>query len=68
MRTTIDIPEELLKEVMRISKTKTKTAAVRIALEQFVINKKLNKLLDYRGKISLDGGPGSIGEKGKARK
>ncbi len=67
MRTTIEIPEDLIKEVMKISRTKTKTAAVRVALEQFVMNKKMNRLLDYRGRIQLDAGPSAISRKPGAR-
>ncbi|HOC92158.1 MAG TPA: type II toxin-antitoxin system VapB family antitoxin [bacterium] len=67
MRTTIEIPEDLIKEVMKISRTKTKTAAVRVALEQFVMNKRMNRLLDYRGRIPLDSGPSAISRKPGAR-
>jgi len=52
---------------MKISRTKTKTAAVRVALEQFVMNKRMNRLLDYRGRIPLDSGPSAISRKPGAR-
>ena len=53
MRTTIDIPENLLNNLMAVSETLTKKEAVRIALEEFVRRKKLEKLLDLPGKINI---------------
>ncbi len=53
MRTTIDIPKDLLDNLMSISKTRKKKEAVRIALEEFVRRKKLEQLLDLPGKIDI---------------
>jgi len=54
MRTTLDIPEELVAEVMRITKSKTKSEAIRTALEMVISREKRMKLLTYRGKVDLE--------------
>jgi len=53
MRTTVDLPEELMSDLMALSKTRKKKDAVRIALEEFVRRKKLEKLLALPGKIEI---------------
>jgi Arc/MetJ family transcription regulator len=53
MRTTIDLPEELMSDLLALSKTRKKKDAVRIALEEFVRRKKVEKLLTLPGKIEI---------------
>jgi Arc/MetJ family transcription regulator len=53
MRTTVDLPEELMNDLMALSKTRKKKDAVRTALEEFVRRKKLEKLLALPGKIEI---------------
>ncbi|MEE8471419.1 MAG: type II toxin-antitoxin system VapB family antitoxin [Dehalococcoidia bacterium] len=53
MRTTVDIPEELMNDVIALSRTRKKKEAVRIALEEFVRRKKREKLLTLPGKIEI---------------
>jgi Arc/MetJ family transcription regulator len=53
MRTTVDLPEELMSDLMALSKTRKKKDAVRVALEEFVRCKKLEKLLALPGKIEI---------------
>ncbi len=53
MRTTVDLPEELMSDLMALSKTRKKKDAVRVALEEFVRRKKLEKLLALPGKIEI---------------
>ncbi|MBM3156525.1 MAG: type II toxin-antitoxin system VapB family antitoxin [Chloroflexi bacterium] len=53
MRTTIDLPEELIGDVMALSKTRKKKDAVRLALEEFVRRRKIEKLLALPGKIEI---------------
>lgn len=53
MRTTIDLPEKLIGEVMTLSKTRKKKEAVRVALEEYVKKKKIEKLLSLPGKIEI---------------
>jgi Arc/MetJ family transcription regulator len=53
MRTTLDIPEDLLRDVSAILKTKTRNEAVRIALSDFVRRRRRELLLSLRGKIDV---------------
>lgn len=53
MRTTIDLPEELMSDLLALSKTRKKKDAVRVALEEFVRRKKVEKLLALPGKIEI---------------
>lgn len=54
MRTTLDLPQDLIEEAMRVSNIKTKTALIVRALEEFVRRNKLAKLKDYKGQVDLD--------------
>lgn len=52
MKTTIDIPEDELKDAMRFSKAKTKRAAVVRALEEFNQRNRMAALVKYSGTFS----------------
>jgi len=54
MRTTLDLPEELLKTAMRVSRMKTRTATITTALEELVRKSRLQKLREFKGKVDLD--------------
>ena len=54
MRTTLDLPEKLLNEVMEATHTRTKTAVIIKALEELLRKSRISDLKKYRGKISLD--------------
>lgn len=54
MRTTLDIPKELLLEAKRSIKAKTKTETVISGLKELIRNKKIQKLWELSGKIPLD--------------
>ncbi|HED05310.1 MAG TPA: type II toxin-antitoxin system VapB family antitoxin [Ignavibacteria bacterium] len=54
MRTTIDIPEDLVKEAMRITKSPTKTELIKNALYNIIQKNKIKSLKNYKGKIDLD--------------
>ena len=49
MKTTLDLPADLLDEAMRVSKCGTKTATIIRALEQLVRSVKLVNLRSMRG-------------------
>ncbi|MBM3132357.1 MAG: type II toxin-antitoxin system VapB family antitoxin [Chloroflexi bacterium] len=53
MRTTIDIPEDLMNELMSVSETRKKNEAVRAALEEFVRRRKIQRLLSLPGTIDI---------------
>ncbi|VAW88453.1 hypothetical protein MNBD_GAMMA18-1764 [hydrothermal vent metagenome] len=54
MRTTLDLPENLLNEAMKVTHANTKTAVIIKALEELVRKSKISDLKKYRGKIDLD--------------
>lgn len=54
MRTTLDLPEDLIKKAMNITRAKTKTELFRIALENIINQEKRKKIKKYHGKIDLD--------------
>lgn len=53
MRTTLDLSDDLIKEVMSLTHSKTKTEAVNKALQKFVHQKRSEALINLRGEISL---------------
>ncbi len=54
MRTTLDLPEDLVRNAMKVSKQKTKTAVIIAALEDLVRRSRLQALKSYKGKVPLD--------------
>ena len=54
MRATLNIPDNLIAEVQKLSGEKSKTKAIVTAMEEFVRDKKMKKLLSLRGKIQID--------------
>jgi hypothetical protein len=54
MRTTLDLPEALITEAMKLSHQKTKTAVIISALEDFVRKSRISGLKKYKGKVDLD--------------
>ncbi len=54
MRTTIDLPEDLLQEAMKATHIQTKTKVIITALEELVRKSKISGLKDFKGKIDLD--------------
>ncbi|RKX41704.1 MAG: type II toxin-antitoxin system VapB family antitoxin [Verrucomicrobia bacterium] len=54
MRTTLDLPKNLVDEALKVSHLKTKTALIITALEEFVRKSRIQELKSYKGKIDLD--------------
>ena len=54
MRTTLDIPNKLVQEAMRITQMKTKTRVIVKALEELIRKSKIEELKNFKGKIDLD--------------
>jgi len=54
MRTTLDLPENLLIEAMKVTHVKTKTGVIVRALEELVKKSKISDLKNYQGKIDID--------------
>ena len=53
MRTTLDLPEELLAETMKASGIRTKTEVIIAALEDLIRKSKISELKDFKGEIDL---------------
>ena len=53
MRTTLDLPEALLDEAMKITHTPTKTAVIIKALDELVKKSKISDIKKYKGKLDL---------------
>ena len=54
MRTTLDLPEKLISEAMKITHTDTKTGVIILALKELIRKSKISDLKKFRGKIDLD--------------
>ncbi|MFA6009318.1 MAG: type II toxin-antitoxin system VapB family antitoxin [Desulfobacteraceae bacterium] len=54
MRTTLDIPENLVNEAMKATHIKTKTKVIITALEQLIRRAQLSEIKEFKGKINLD--------------
>ena len=54
MRTTLDLPEDLLQEALRVSPHKTKTAVIISALQDLVRKHRIKGLKRYKGRVDLD--------------
>jgi len=54
MRTTLDLPKNLLDEAMKITQTDTKTGVIVLALKELIRKSKIRDLKKYKGKINLD--------------
>jgi hypothetical protein len=53
MRATLNIPDDLLLEVQKITGEKSKTKAITIAMKEFVRQQKIKEFLALRGKIQI---------------
>lgn len=54
MRTTLDLPENLVKEAMKASNINTKTKVIIAALEQLIRKSKIAEIKSFKGKVDLD--------------
>ena len=54
IRTTLDLPEDLLEEAMKATQISTKTKVIITALEDLIRKSKISDLKKYKGKVDLD--------------
>ena len=54
MRTTLDLPDQLIGEAMKLTSEKTKTGVIKIALMNLIEKEKIKDLKKYYGKVDLD--------------
>ena len=55
MKTTLNIPEDLIKTAMSLSSYRTKTETVIVALREYIRLKKTEKVLEQEGKLQFEG-------------
>jgi Arc/MetJ family transcription regulator len=53
MKTTLNIPDDLLKEAMTVSKSRTKTEAVLTGLRELIRQRKIERVLSSAGKMEF---------------
>ena len=54
MRTTLDLPENLISEAMTVTHTKTKTEVIKLALQNLIQKENIKDIKKYFGKIDLE--------------
>jgi hypothetical protein len=54
MRTTLILPDQLIGEAMKLTKEKTKTGVIKIALLNLIEKEKIKDLKKYYGEVNLD--------------
>ena len=54
MKTTLDLPDELIAEAMQLTKLKSNAQVVILALQEFIKKNKVTGLKAYKGKVDLD--------------
>jgi len=53
MRTTLNVDDDVFRELMALTRAKTKTEAVRVALTDYVRFKRKESLLALRGRLEI---------------
>ncbi len=53
MRTTLDLPKDLLDEALAITGLGTKTDVIKFALNELIKRNELIKLREFKGKVDL---------------
>ena len=54
MRTTLDLDEALLQELLKLTSVKTKTEAIHLAVSELIRRRKMEKLKSLSGKIAIN--------------
>lgn len=54
MRTTLDLPEDLIKEAQEVLGFKSKTDVVIVSLQELIRRKKISELRSLAGKMEID--------------
>ena len=53
MRTTLDLDEDLIQELLKTTKARTKTEAIHLAISELIRREKLEKLKSLSGKVRI---------------
>jgi Arc/MetJ family transcription regulator len=54
MRTTLDLPQDLIDEAMKATQIQTKTLLIITALEELIRKSKISGLKKWKGKVDLN--------------
>lgn len=54
MKTTLNIPEDLIKKAMSMAKHRTKTETIIVALQEYIRKKKIEQIMKYQGKLQFE--------------
>lgn len=54
MRTTLDLPQDLLERAMSLSHIKTKTQVITQALQEMIRKSEISDLKNFKGNVGLD--------------
>ena len=54
MRTTIELPKDLLEQAVKLSQVRTKTAAIELGLRELIRQNKIEALRKLRGRLNLN--------------
>jgi Arc/MetJ family transcription regulator len=54
MRATVTIEKDKLDTLVKETKTKTKASAVRIAIDDYLKNRRIQKIMAKKGKLEFD--------------
>lgn len=54
MRTTLDLPQDLLDEAMKLTRIQPKTKVIITTLEELVRKARLAGIKTYKGKVDMD--------------
>lgn len=53
MRTTLDLDDRLISQLLKVSKARTKTEAIHMAAAEFVRRRSVERIKALRGKVAL---------------
>ncbi|HIC92364.1 MAG TPA: type II toxin-antitoxin system VapB family antitoxin [Syntrophaceae bacterium] len=53
MKTTLNIPKDLIDEAMRASKKKTKTETIVVALKEYIRQRRLEEIIEEAGMLEF---------------
>jgi len=54
MRTTLNLADDVIEELMKITKERTKTKAINEALKDYIRQKRLERFKSLSGKITIE--------------
>jgi len=54
MRATLNIPDDLVEEVQKISGERSKSKAITTAMQEFIKQKRIKELITLRGKVRIE--------------